>query len=149
MQYCIFTALNMICEVLYSKYNICAWWLILYICIVIIVIIHVILNVNWFMVVFDRLWSGRAVTEHKYAFLVFFVCVCLHVSLYVSNHLNHCIKLFSPCRTLIGNNKLLFFYLFIMLRKDMGRGVLERMVVRFTSTYVIGRLSLNTAEKRH
>ena len=24
------------------------------------------------MVVFDRLWSGRAVTEHKYVFLVFF-----------------------------------------------------------------------------
>ena len=77
------------------------------------------------------------------------VCVCLHVSLYVSNHLNHCIKLFSPCGTLIGNKKLLFLYLFIMLRKDMGHGVLERMVVRFTSTYVIGRVSLNIAEKRH
>jgi hypothetical protein len=33
---------------------------------------YIILNVNWFMVVFDRLWSGRAVTEHKYVFLVFF-----------------------------------------------------------------------------
>jgi hypothetical protein len=42
------------------------------------------------MVVFDRLWSGRAVTEHKYVFL-FFVCVYM----YVSNHFNHCIKLFA------------------------------------------------------
>ena len=71
----------------------------------IIVIIHVILNVNWFMVVFDRLWSGRAVTEHKYIFLGVFFFVCLCVSLYVSNHFNHCITLFAHCGTLIGNNK--------------------------------------------
>ena len=67
------------------------------------------------MVVFDRLWSGRAVAEHKYVFLFFcvFVCLCvsLHVSLYVSNHFNHCIKLFAPCGTLIGNNKFLFLFL--------------------------------------
>ena len=69
---------------------------------------------NWFMVVFDRLWSGRAVTEHKYVFLGFFVgfvCVCLHISLYVSNHFNHFIKLFAPCETLIGNKKFLFLFL--------------------------------------
>jgi hypothetical protein len=75
--------------------------------------IHVILNVNWFMVVFDRLWSGRAVTEHKYVFLVFFCfCVYLHVSLHVSNHFNHFIKLFAPCGTLIGNKQFLFLFLF-------------------------------------
>jgi hypothetical protein len=129
------------------------------------------------MVVFDRLWSGRAVTEHKYDFLGFFrggvfvcvftcifvclyicsfmfwkncvikldtvltinkpltktsravargkvwrfpfgffggfLCVCLHVSLYVSNHFNHCIKLFAPCGPLIGNKKFLFLFLFL------------------------------------
>ena len=59
------------------------------------------------MVVFDRLWSGRAVTEHKYVFL-FFVCVYM----YVSNHFNHCIKLFAPCGPLIGNNKFLFLFLY-------------------------------------
>jgi hypothetical protein len=61
------------------------------------------------MVVFDRLWSGRAVTEHKYVFL-FCVCVYLHVSLYVSNHFNHCIKLFAPRGALIGNKKFLFLF---------------------------------------
>jgi hypothetical protein len=74
------------------------------------------------MVVFDRLWSGRAVAEHKYVFLFFccFLCVCLHVSLYVSNHFNHCIKLFVPCGTLIGNNKFLFLFYtctFILIKK--------------------------------
>ena len=29
----------------------------------------------------------------------------LHVSLYVSNNFNHCIKLFAPCGPLIGNKK--------------------------------------------
>jgi hypothetical protein len=60
------------------------------------------------MVVFDRLWSGRAITELKYVFLFFYVC--LHVSLCVSNHFNHCIKLFAPCGTLIGNKKKLFLF---------------------------------------
>ena len=32
-----------------------------------------------------------------------FFCVCLHVSLYVSNHFNHCIKLFAPCGTQVDN----------------------------------------------
>ena len=66
------------------------------------------------MVVFDRLWSGRAVTEHKYhqCFPVFFCCVCLQVSVYVSNHFNHCIKLFASCGTLIGNKKFLFLFLY-------------------------------------
>ena len=59
------------------------------------------------MVVFDRLWSGRAVTEHKYVFL-FFVCVYMHVS----NHFNHCIKLFAPCGPLIGNKTFLFLFLY-------------------------------------
>ena len=63
------------------------------------------LNMNWFMVVFDRLWSGRAVTEHKDVFL-FVVCVYM----YVSNHFNHCIKLFAPCGPLIGNKKFLFLF---------------------------------------
>ena len=67
---------------------------------------------NWFMVVFDRLWSGRAVTEHKYVFL-FFVCVYM----YVSNHFNHCIKLFAPCGPLIGNKKFLFLFLLILYIK--------------------------------
>ena len=40
-------------------------------------------------------------------------CVCLHVSLYVSNHFNHCIKLFAPCGPLIGNKKFLFLFLFL------------------------------------
>ena len=31
--------------------------------------------------------------------------VCLQVSLYVSNHFNHCIKLFTPCGPLIGNEQ--------------------------------------------
>ena len=84
---------------------------------IIIVIMHVILNVNWFMVVFDRLWSGRAVTEHKYVFLFFCcfffgfcVCVYMYLCRYVSNHFNHCIKLFAPCGPLIGNKKLLFLF---------------------------------------
>ena len=86
---------------------------------IIIVIMHVILNVNWFMVVFDRLWSGRAVIEHKYVFLLFFVfffCVCVYMYLcrYVSNHFNHCIKLFAPCGILIGNKQFLFFFSYSM-----------------------------------
>jgi hypothetical protein len=67
------------------------------------------------MVVFDRLWSGRAVTEHKYVFLLFFVgffvCVYMYLCRYVSNHFNHCIKLFAPCGTLIGNKKILILIL--------------------------------------
>ena len=30
--------------------------------------------------------------------------------MYVSNHFNHCIKLFAPCGPLIGNKKFLFLY---------------------------------------
>jgi hypothetical protein len=59
------------------------------------------------MVVFDRLWSGRAVTEHKYVFL-FVVCVYMYVSI----HFNQCIKLFAPCGPLIGNKKFLFLFLY-------------------------------------
>jgi hypothetical protein len=62
------------------------------------------------MVVFDRLWSGRAVTEHKYVFLV---CVCVYM--YVSNHFNHCIKLFAPCGPLIGNKKILILIILILI----------------------------------
>ena len=32
--------------------------------------------------------------------------------MYVSNHFNHCIKLFAPCGPLIGNNKFLFLFLY-------------------------------------
>ena len=32
--------------------------------------------------------------------------------MYVSNHFNHCIKLFAPCGTLFGNNKFLFLFLY-------------------------------------
>ena len=66
------------------------------------------------MVVFDRLWSGRAVTEHRYVFL-FFVCVYM----YVSNHFNHCIKLFAPCGPLIGNkNSYSYSILIVKMYKD-------------------------------
>ena len=44
---------------------------------------------------------------------------CLHVSLYVSNHFNHCIKLFAPCGTLIGNAKFLFLILLILMQKKV------------------------------
>ena len=70
------------------------------------------------MVVFDRLWSGRAVTEHKYVFL-FFVCVYM----YVSNHFNHCINLFAPCGPLIGNKKFLFL-LYIWELSGTSRSVI-------------------------
>ena len=36
--------------------------------------------------------------------------MCLHVSLYVSNHFNHCIKLFALCGTLIGNTHSYSYY---------------------------------------
>ena len=32
--------------------------------------------------------------------------------MYVSNHFNHCIKLFAPCGPLIGNTKFLFLFLY-------------------------------------
>ena len=32
--------------------------------------------------------------------------------MYVSNHFNHCIKLFAPCGPLIGNKKFLFLFLY-------------------------------------
>ena len=53
--------------------------------------------------------SDRAVTEHKYVFLVF---VCVYMYMYVSNHFNHCIKLFAPCGPLIGNKTFLFLFLY-------------------------------------
>ena len=55
----------------------------------------------------------RAVTEHKYVFLVF---VCVYM--YVSDHFNHCIKLFAPCGPLIGNKQFLsYLILYIKLLK--------------------------------
>jgi hypothetical protein len=69
---------------------------------IIIVIIHVILNMNWFMVVFDRLWSGRAVTEHKYVFLWFFVfffgCVYMYLCMspIISIIVLNCLPLGGP-----------------------------------------------------
>ena len=32
--------------------------------------------------------------------------------MFVSNHFNHCIKLFAPCGPLIGNKKFLFLFLY-------------------------------------
>jgi hypothetical protein len=32
--------------------------------------------------------------------------------MYVSNHFNHCIKLFAPCGPLIGNKTFLFLFLY-------------------------------------
>jgi hypothetical protein len=32
--------------------------------------------------------------------------------MYVSNHFNHCIKLFAPCGPLIGNKQFLFLFLY-------------------------------------
>ena len=60
---------------------------------------------------------GSAVTEHKYVFVFcsFVFCVCLHVSLYASNHFNYCIKLFAPCGTLIGNTKILILILILLV----------------------------------
>ena len=66
----------------------------------------------------------------------FFVCVCvyLHTSLYVSNQFNHCIKLFAPCGTLIGNNNsysysynlfLLFFLESLGIKKNKTNAAAE------------------------
>jgi hypothetical protein len=85
------------------------------------------------MTVSDKLWSGRAVTEHKYVF-GFFVCFFVHVSLYASNHFNHCIKLFAPCGTLIGNKNsysysynlfLLFFLESLGIKKNKTNAAAE------------------------
>jgi hypothetical protein len=68
------------------------------------------------MVVFDRLWSDRAVTEHNYVVLVF---VCVYM--YDSNDFNHCIKLFAPCGPLIGNKKILilFYALSVVIKETI------------------------------
>ena len=69
---------------------------------IIIVILHVILNVNWFMVVFDRLWSGRAITEYKYVFLFFFVfffaCVYMYLCMspIISIIVLNCLSVVGP-----------------------------------------------------
>jgi hypothetical protein len=46
--------------------------------------------------------------------------VCLHVSLYVSNHFNHCIKLFAPCGPLIANNKFLSYLILYTVLSLVG-----------------------------
>ena len=95
------------------------------------------------MVVFDRLWSGRAVTEHKYVFLVFCALVCLHVSLYVSNHINHCIKLFAPCGTLIGNKNILI----LIVTEGGGQGRFSFLRDTHVSTYFAKRI--DTGGNKH
>ena len=68
------------------------------------------------MMVSDRLRSGRAATEHKYALGSFFFFF-LHVSLYASNHFNHCIKLFILILIRSGNYVLsicLYFLFFLV-----------------------------------
>ena len=40
----------------------------------------------------DRLWFGRAVTEHKYIFFFFFFFFFLHVSLYAPYATNHALS---------------------------------------------------------
>ena len=40
--------------------------------------------------------------------------------MYVSNHFNHCIKLFAPCGPLIGNKKFLFLFLFYKVKIEHG-----------------------------
>jgi hypothetical protein len=50
----------------------------------------------------------------------FFFSFFLHVSLYASNHFNHCIKLFAPCGTLIGNKKILIFILIVFTLKALN-----------------------------
>ena len=49
------------------------------------------------MVVFDRLWSGRAITEHKYVFLVF-VCVYMYLCMspIISIIVLNCFPLVGP-----------------------------------------------------
>jgi len=58
--------------------------------------------------------SDLAVQSLNINMFFVFVFLCLHASLYSSNHFNHCIKLFAPCGTLIGNNKFLFLFLFLL-----------------------------------
>ena len=63
-----------------------------------------------------------------------FVFVCLHVSLYASNHFNHCIKLFAPCHacgTLIGNKKILI--LIHSINSYDLRGLKQPYVIKFVS----------------
>jgi hypothetical protein len=94
---------------------------------------YIILNMNWFMVVFDRLWSGRAVTEHRYVFL-FFVCVYM----YVSNHFNHCIKLFAPCGPLIGNtNSYSYSILIVKMSKLFCYQCDVKVFLTFTSLILV------------
>jgi hypothetical protein len=38
-------------------------------------------NVNWYMMVSDRLWSGCAVIEYKYVFVFLFFFTCIFVCL--------------------------------------------------------------------
>ena len=64
----------------------------------------------------------------------FFVCVCvyLHTSLYVSNQFNHCIKLFAPCGTLIGNKKILILILIHSINSYDLRGLKQPYVINLS-----------------
>ena len=69
-------------------------------------LIYVLANFTFYMYLY--LLFLHMINDNLMNMFSCFFCVCLHVSLYVSNHFNHCIKLFAPCGTLIGNNKFLF-----------------------------------------
>ena len=45
--------------------------------------------------------------------------IFLCVYMYVSNHFNHCIKLFAPCGPLIGNKKFLSYLLILSNNDDL------------------------------
>jgi hypothetical protein len=72
----------------------------------------------WYLIGSDLALQSLNINMFSCCFLFLFVCVCLHVSLYISNHFNHCIKLFAPCWTLIDNNKFLFLFLFLWHNKQ-------------------------------
>jgi hypothetical protein len=67
----------------------------------------------WYLIGSDLAVQSLNINMFSCFFVFFLVFLCLHVSLYVSNHFNHCIKLFAPCGTLIGNKKFLYSYSYI------------------------------------
>ena len=82
------------------------------------------------LLVYEVAQMVSMVYEVADGFFLFF-CVCLHASLYVSNHFNRCIKLFAPCGTLIGNKKILI--LIHSINSYDLRGLKQPYVIKFVS----------------
>ena len=60
--------------------------------------------------------------------------LCLHISLYASNHFSHCIKLFALCGTLIDNKRNLI--LILLVKESIKKSSHHKIIVFILFLYI-------------